>query len=82
MPGIPVPEVNFNAYDVFMYAPGEVSHGVEGPKVASVTKQDETVIVKLAAKEPQEGYVTTVMSQPCVLIKYKKQGLPVVVKTN
>jgi hypothetical protein len=81
MPGIPVPDVDFNEFEVFLYAPGEVNHGTAGPKVASVVKQEDAIVVKLAAKEPQGDFVTMVMSQPCVLIKYKKQALPVVVKT-
>jgi len=80
MPGIPVPNIDFTQSEVFFYAPGEVNHGVEGLKVASVTKQDKTIVVKLAAGKPPGKYATTVMSQPCVLIQYKKQGLPVVVK--
>ena len=80
MPGIEVPNVDFNTYEVFFYGPGEVNHGTEGPKVASVTKENQTIVVKLAAGKPQGKYVTAVMSQPAVLIQYKKQELPVVVK--
>ncbi len=76
-PGIPVPEVDFNQYEVVFYAQGEVSHGVNGLQVASVVKNEEEVVVNLAAEKPQGKYVTTVMSQPCVMLQFKKQGLPV-----
>lgn len=80
-PGIPVPKVDFNLYEVFFYSHGEVNHGVEGLQVASVLKEKEQIAVRLAAGKPQGEYVTTVMSQPCVMIQYKKQGLAVVVKS-
>ncbi|RDK83517.1 hypothetical protein [Marinirhabdus gelatinilytica] len=81
MPGIPVPEVDFSTYEVFLYSPGEVNHGTQGIQVATVAKTNNKIEVTLAANKSQGDYVTTVMSQPCVMIKYKKQGLPVVVKT-
>ncbi|WP_432410600.1 hypothetical protein [Rasiella sp. SM2506] len=80
-PGIPIPEVDFKQHEVFFYAPGEVSHGVEGLQVASVIKEKNVIAVTLVAGKSQGKYATTVMSQPCVMITYKKQGLPVVVKS-
>lgn len=80
-PNDPVPEVDFSTQEVFFYTPGEVSHGVEGIQVATVSKSENKIIVRLKGSEQDpSGYVTTVMSQPAVLIQYEKQGLPVQVK--
>lgn len=81
MPGIPVPNVDFGQYEVFFYAPGEVNHGVDGLQVASVVREKDMVVVTMAAGKPQGKYVTMVMSQPCVMIQYKKQGIPVQVSS-
>jgi len=80
-PNDPVPKVDFSTQEVFFYTPGEVSHGVAGIQVATVSKIDNKIIVRLkGSNQDPSGYATTVMSQPAVLIQYEKQGLPVQVK--
>ncbi|QIE58368.1 hypothetical protein G5B37_01945 [Rasiella rasia] len=79
-PGIPLPNINFDTHEAFFFCPGEVSHGVDGLKVAKVYAKNNTLYVQLApGKNDDSGLVTTVMSQPAVLIAFEQQGLPVVI---
>lgn len=80
-PNDPVPTVDFTTQEVFFYTPGQVSHGVPGIEVASVTKSKDKLVVQIKGhKQNPSGYVTTVLSQPGVIIEYPKVNLPVVVK--
>ena len=82
-PGIPIPDINFDTHEVFVFSPGQVSHGVPSPKVQRMLQFENKIVVQLEPVEQNEnGYATTVISEPCVIVAYKKTSLPVVVETT
>ena len=81
-PGIPIPEINFEEETAVFLNAGELSTGGSTISVTKVLKEKENVIVVIGGRSPKPGdFVTTVITQPFTLVKFKRQELPVVFRT-